>query len=130
MLVATRVGGILADVAALVAHLDVADLDGGAGQVGGVDQEADPALHGRVRVVGLKFWVQYSNVDPLSILGLIDPSDLQAEGDPVLKCVEKGAHLPAALGNTEEHFEQSTCAVIFAPQGSAHSITIKEVKRE
>lgn len=90
MLVATRVGGVLADVAALVAHVDVADLDGRAGQVGGVDHEADPALDGRFGVVGQKLGVQHGDVDPLSLLWLVDPRHLQAgRGSRGLQRVEK-----------------------------------------
>lgn len=99
LLVATRVGGVLADVAALVAHADVADLDGWAGQVGGVDQEADPALHGRVGVVGLEFGVQHGDVDPFAVLWLVDPSHLRAEGPGV---TARGNGKPFSVGGGKQ----------------------------
>lgn len=86
LLVATRVGGILANVAALVAHADVIDLDRSSGQFGGVDQEANPATDGRLGVVGCKARVQHSDVHPGSIIWLVDPRDLQAEGGSGLQC--------------------------------------------
>lgn len=87
MLVATRVGGVLANVAALVAHADVVDLDGSGGQVGGVGHEADPAGDGRVGVVGCKAGVQHGDVRSGSILWLVDPRDLQVEAGSGSQCV-------------------------------------------
>lgn len=93
LLIAPRVGGVLANVAALVAHADVADPDRSGDQVGVVVQEADPASDGRVGVVGIKFGVHHSDVRPGSILWLVDPRDLQTEGGWGLQCVAKEAAL-------------------------------------
>lgn len=76
MLVAAGVGSELADVPPLVCHPHVGDLDGRAVQVRGVHDEADPAFQGRVGVVGAEPGVEHGDVDPLSVLGLVDPCDL------------------------------------------------------
>lgn len=79
MLVAAGVGGVLADVLPLVGHLDVRDLDGGAGQGRGFGGEADPPLLGRRGVVGPEAGVEHGYVDPLPILGLVDPGYLEGK---------------------------------------------------
>lgn len=77
LLVATRVGSIFADVLPLIGHPNIAYLDGGTVQIWGAGREADPALHGRVGVVGVKSGVKHSDIHPLSFLRLIDPRDLR-----------------------------------------------------
>lgn len=99
LLVATWVGGVLANVAALITHADIVDLDWSGRQVGGVDQEADPASDGRVRVVWRKAGVQYSDVCPGSILWLVNPRDLQTEGGSCCKGMSSSAATSSAEGN-------------------------------
>lgn len=76
LLVATGVRRVLADVLALIAHPHVTYLDGRTCQVGGAGREADSALQGGIRVVGVELGVKHSNVHPFSFFGLIDPCDL------------------------------------------------------
>lgn len=77
LFVATGVGSILADVLPLVGHPNIAYLDGGTVQIRGAGREANPAFHGRLRVVGVKFGVKHSDIHPFSFLRLIDPCDLR-----------------------------------------------------
>lgn len=76
LFVAPGVGSVFADVLPLVAHCDIADLDGGTVQVWKTGREADPALQWRFGVVGVKVWMKHSDVDSVSVLWLIDPRHL------------------------------------------------------
>lgn len=76
LLVAAGVGSIFADILPLISHPNIAYLDGGTVEVWGTGCEADSALHGWVREVRLKLGVKHGDVNPFSVLRLIDPCDL------------------------------------------------------
>jgi len=112
LLVAYGVGGILADVLPLIVHPNIGDLDGGVGHVGRTGREADSALHGREGVVGLKLGVKHSNVDPFSVLRLVDPRDLWWRGTgSVVREQRQASFIMALVCNAAEHFKTSSIFV-------------------